>query len=70
MKYSKTKYLIGALLIILFACCKSDKSGKTPDISTLKIVITDSMGLRYDNKLRILPENLQNLCSVLTSESN
>lgn len=69
MKYSQTKYLIGALVIMLFACGKGDKNEKMPDMSTLKIILSDSLAVQYDDEQRILPENLQNLCSVLTSES-
>ncbi len=69
MKYSKTMYLFSALVSILIACGGGDKNEKTPDVSKLKIVLTDSLSVQYDGEQRILPENLQNLCSVLTSES-
>lgn len=69
------KYISWSLMFLMSACgglsqCWSkNKNIKDIESSIIRIVLTDSLSVKYEGERRILPENLQNLCFVLSSES-
>ena len=67
------KLSIGHLLAIsltLIACaCSPDDPMTAPDRGTLKIALVDSLCMEFDDEARRLPDNIRELCAVLTSNS-
>jgi hypothetical protein len=58
------------LFLITLICVSCNKVGeKDPDKSTLKIALVDSLAVQLDDQTRRLPENIRNLCDVLTADS-
>ncbi|GAB3553519.1 hypothetical protein [Spirosoma fluminis] len=60
------KIFFASIIFFTFSC--KHEEGK-PETSTLKIVMLDSVNVKYDEETRLLPETIQDLCAVLISDS-